>query len=549
VKKCASCTKDLPDAALHCVFCGAKQPPAPAVQPAMAKTAFGYSAADVQEQLRQQQAGAPPGRPPQPPQPAPGFPPPAFAPQRQAAPPSNQPMAMQQTMLPPEPPGLQPQRSASPMAMAATQAVQAYPGPGPSYGGPGQVPTAGGPPPGFGPGPGPGPSYRPGPGPVPGYGPPPAPSFAQGPVAQPQPGFVPVSAASAKTMFVPGAPGPAPQGSFGPGPAAPMQPTLVPAPLQPMAMPPRPMQAPPMPPQLQAQPQPVPQPMPQPMPIPAAQPPPYYTSQSLMQHRRPVDPWRDSLRAMMFIWGVLLLAAFATPLTTKPGFTFLWNQILDGAGKARLPPLVIVAVGLLSVIVAVIPMPTAPRGVIATLLGLAGILVPILLIGVPPWQGMLALAGTLLLIPGLVIRSEYVGSMLPRVLVTLGALALLLPLLLPQDGALPLISLFKQVIDLRGSAKVMPALALGGIVIVVIALLFAWLPAPVNGGAKGWAWLLILWSLITHLTGLLLAGHLGDAIAGSPHTSLVTWIYSGLGAAYLVIIGYGLASVLGKQLE
>ena len=31
MKKCASCTKDLPDAALHCVFCGAKQPPAPAV--------------------------------------------------------------------------------------------------------------------------------------------------------------------------------------------------------------------------------------------------------------------------------------------------------------------------------------------------------------------------------------------------------------------------------------------------------------------------------------------------------------------------------------
>ena len=57
MKKCASCTKDLPEAALHCVFCGAKQPPAPAVQPGLAKTAFGYSN-EMMEQLRQ-----PPNRP------------------------------------------------------------------------------------------------------------------------------------------------------------------------------------------------------------------------------------------------------------------------------------------------------------------------------------------------------------------------------------------------------------------------------------------------------------------------------------------------------
>ncbi|HEY0251147.1 MAG TPA: hypothetical protein VGC41_06450, partial [Kofleriaceae bacterium] len=54
MKKCASCTKDLPEAALHCVFCGVKQPPAPAVQPGLAKTAFGYSNEQLQ-QLKQQQ--------------------------------------------------------------------------------------------------------------------------------------------------------------------------------------------------------------------------------------------------------------------------------------------------------------------------------------------------------------------------------------------------------------------------------------------------------------------------------------------------------------
>src|SRR6185436_13944648 len=49
VKKCASCSKDLPEAALHCVFCGAKQALAPAAAPA--KTAFGYSANEVMQQL------------------------------------------------------------------------------------------------------------------------------------------------------------------------------------------------------------------------------------------------------------------------------------------------------------------------------------------------------------------------------------------------------------------------------------------------------------------------------------------------------------------
>src|SRR5438093_4437126 len=51
VKKCASCTKDLPEASLHCVFGGAKQPPAPAVQAGLAKTAFGYSQNEVMNQL------------------------------------------------------------------------------------------------------------------------------------------------------------------------------------------------------------------------------------------------------------------------------------------------------------------------------------------------------------------------------------------------------------------------------------------------------------------------------------------------------------------
>jgi hypothetical protein len=304
----------------------------------------------------------------------------------------------------------------------------------------------------------------------------------------------------------------------------------------------------PPPPQQQVQP-------PRVMPIPAAQPPPYLASHTASRIGRPIEPWKDSLRLMMFCWGVALLAVFATPLGTSPGMTFNWNQILDGAGTARLPPLMFAAVGLLSVIVAGIPMQPAARGLIAAVLGLAGIVVPIALVGVPAWQILISMIGTLVLVPSLLVRSEYRNAAVPRILVTLGALGILLPYLLPHDGAIPLVSLFKQLIDLPGSQKVLPALALGQITIVVMSLL-AWLPSPVTGGAMLWAWLLILWGLVIHMTMLVLAGNLAATVKAAPNEAIVSWIAGGasasglaLGAAYLVLVGYGLASVIGKQLE
>jgi hypothetical protein len=553
VKKCASCTKDLPDAALHCVFCGAKQPPAPAVQQGLAKTAFGYSANEMVEQLRQQ--GGPAARPgaPQPPAPA-ANPSPASPIIRPPAPAFNQ---------PPAPAFNQPPASAFNQSPAFNPTAFNAP-PAPAFNQP----------PNFNQPPAPAPNFNQPPAPAPNFNQPPAPAFNQPtfapqragtpppptpytpppgyPPAPPGPpgGFVPASASNAATMFVPGgpaatpAPSPAaqhatvqvsaPPSSYGP-PASAMQPTLVPPPPQPQPQP-----------QLQSPPR---------MPIPASQPPPYLASHTASRIGRPVDPWKDSLRLMMFFWGVALLAVFATPLRTTGGLVFNWNLILDGAGTARLPPLMFAAIGLLSVIVSGIPMQPAARGVIAAVLGLAGVVVPVALVGVPPWQSLVSMIGMLLLVPSLLVRSEYRGATVPRVLVTLGAIAILLPYLVPQNGAIPLVSLFKGLMDLPGSQKALPALALGLVTIVVMSLL-AWLPAPVTGGATLWAWLLILWALILHATVLLLAGNIGDTITGTPNAAIVSWIAGGtapsglaLGSAYLVLVGYGLASVIGKQLE
>lgn len=381
MKKCASCSKDLPEAALHCVFCGAKQAPAPAVQPGLAKTAFGYSANEVMQQLGNQ-------------------PPPAAPPQR-AQPPSQPP--------PYYPVGSQP--------------------------------------------------------------------VSSGPVG-------------------------------GLGIHSPAQLT--------------------------------------PQPLPTA-PPPYLASTTAARAGKPIEPWQQSLKLMMFIWGALALVAFAAPLHADPTH-FRWEGLGDAPMKMKLAVLMLPAVGLLSIVLAAIPLAAVMRGLMAAVLGLAGVLVPLLVIGeMPSWTALVGIVGLLAFIPGLLVRNEYVDSLLSRMLVTIGVVCILLPLLVPHgDSGVPLVRIFKALIDAPGKHKIEPLLQLGIVVIAVMSLL-AWIPGPATGGGKVFAWLAILWvTLGTQLGHLVMAGDIGDAISKTPGPALLEWVEL---AVYLVLTGYGLATVIGKQLE
>jgi hypothetical protein len=61
------------------------------------------------------------------------------------------------------------------------------------------------------------------------------------------------------------------------------------------------------------------------------------------------------------------------------------------------------------------------------------------------------------------------------------------------------------------------------------------------------AWLIILWSTLVFRVGdLVVDGHIGDAVKASPFGATMAWVPI---AAYFVLIGYGLATVIGKQLE
>jgi hypothetical protein len=286
-------------------------------------------------------------------------------------------------------------------------------------------------------------------------------------------------------------------------------------------------------------------PGPMPMPMPMAQPgnvPPYLAA-TAARSGRPIEPWKDTLRLMMFVWGGALLLVFATPLSIEP-LTFHWDTILNSAGKAKLPPLIVAAVGLLSIVLALIPTSPAPRGFIAGTLGLAGIAIPYVLAEVTAWKLLVPVAGTILLIPGLLVREEYRESILPRIMVTLGVIAVLLPVLLPENSQIPLVELFKQAIDTPGKAKVMPLLEVAYIVIIVLTLL-AWLPAPASGGAKVFAWILLLWPAVVLLTGLVLGNEIVDAVTKTPGR-VIAWA---AGTAYAVLVGYGYATVIGKKLE
>ncbi len=421
VKKCASCSKDLPEAALHCVFCGAKQAPAPAVPAsAVAKTAFGYSANELMQQIGNQ------------------------PPQQQAQPSYQQPAPVRPNPGSNPPPGY-----SGAAANAKTMMVQ---------GGPPQMTP---------------PTYTP---PAQGYGAP-----------QPAPGY------------------PAPGGM---GIHSPQQATPAPLPS-----------------------------------VPAAQP--YLAAQTGAARMvgRPIEPWKDSLKLMMFVWGAVALAAFATPVMTEP-MTFNWDAILHGEGSAKIPALVWAGVGLLSIVFAAIPMTSMPRGALAAVLGLSGIFVPMAVADhFGEWQQLIQIVGSLVLVSGLLVRHEYVESTLARTLVTIGSICMLLPYLVPVGGQIPLVALIKRLLDGANHMELV-IVGLGQIVLVVLCLL-AWMPGPATAGAKVFAWAVLLFPIVGFLLVVLGEGHIGDMISKAPG-KLVVWAP---GVAYSVLVGYGLATVIGKQLE
>jgi len=288
---------------------------------------------------------------------------------------------------------------------------------------------------------------------------------------------------------------------------------------------------------------------PTPAPLPTV-PQPYLGAQTgVARGSRAIEPWKDSLKLMMFVWGAVALAAFATPMSTDP-MGFNWDLIIDAPGKLKVVPLVWASVGLLSIVFAAIPMMTLPRGALATVLGLAGVFTPLAVAGgIGEPLKFLQLLGTLMLVPGLLLRNEYRDSLTARVLVTIGVVCNLLVYLVPDHGQIPLVMLFKALLN-AGSHMELVIIPLAYLVLMVLCLL-VWMPGPATAGAKIFAWVVILFPVAVFLLLLISDGHIGDIASKAPGT-LLLWVIGfegSVGVVYAVLVGYGAATVIGKQLE
>jgi hypothetical protein len=260
--------------------------------------------------------------------------------------------------------------------------------------------------------------------------------------------------------------------------------------------------------------------------------------------RGPVEPWQRTLRLMMIVWGAAIVVVFMTPLATDP-VRFNFTGIGSFPTAMLIVTLQIVAVGVLAIVIGLLPLATLPRGVLSALLGVSGIVVPFAVVAFPGWQILLGVIGLLILFSGLLVRNEYTESIVGRVMVTVGVVCVLVPYLAPVGSEIPLVQVFKGLLELRGKAKVGPALEIGLIALFVLSLL-VWVPGPGTGGAKLFAWAILLWgTAIQSLVKLVVSGDIGGVIKNSPN-AVVEW---GIEAAFVVLIGYGVATVVGKQLE
>jgi hypothetical protein len=258
----------------------------------------------------------------------------------------------------------------------------------------------------------------------------------------------------------------------------------------------------------------------------------------------PQEPWADSLKTLMLVFGVALIACFVLPWALAPKVGFSWDVIRAAEGKLKLYPLLIGGTGLLALVLALLPLAVPVRGGAAAAVGFVPLALGMFVISTFHWHSLFLLISALTLVSGLLVRSAYHSSIVPRIMVTVGVVCLLIPMLVPDAS---LIDMFKGIGSAPGKDKVGILIALVFYVLAIVGLILTWLPTPSAMGTHIVAWLLIIWPLVISLiVELALAGDVGVRIKSDMFALLwspVTQI------AWAALLGYGVASLVGKSLE
>lgn len=506
MKTCIKCRSDLPDSAVHCVFCGAKQAQAaaPSGKPDL-RTMMGFPGSTAEE-LKQAQASREAGvtpppvyaddgdeeaptvlRPPGPHQ-GPGAGPhrgPAHDKRTMAIAPGSAPVGT--------PPPAQPRNEGS---VATGTPIGARGGAGHGGGADALAATL----PGEG-----------------NYGKPPAMDEPSGPMPRPMMDHYsgPMAAPPGAMAHAPGAMAP-PAMAYMPGiPSVP--PGIAPAYAEPAR-------------------------------------PPYLASETHGRAYAPREPWVDTLPTLLLVFGVLFAACFVAPWgVVGNGTVFSWSLLKAPGLVAKLPPLLLAGSSILAIVFAFTPLSAAGRGIAAGLLGLACLhtlpvvaLVQSLEAGVSfPAIGhaVLALVASFTLISGLILRSQYRASLLPRIWTTVGVVCALAPLLIPSGGTVPIVGMLKAAF----ATPLEPALLVSvAFLLVTVLALLVWLPATTSAGAVVLAWLLIARIVVEPWVAAFAHGIDADVIKAQ----LAPLFYTPLAAlGWTALCAYGFASVLGKKLE
>jgi hypothetical protein len=276
----------------------------------------------------------------------------------------------------------------------------------------------------------------------------------------------------------------------------------------------------------------------------------------------PAEPWAGSLRLLMIVFGLLLVATVTVPsnLNQSP-MTFMWQVLTSAAPlEAKLWPLILAAGGLLSLLFGLLPVPVAARGVVAAIVGV----VPIVLMMVkgPPggggggglggmagggWQAYALFAGIVVGGTGLLVRSQYRGSAMGRLLPLIGCGAILATFLIPANGAIPLIGMLKGLGG--GAAGLIPGV--WGLVLpgaAALGLLLSLMPKAI-GGTGLFAWLLIAWMFGLILISALIVPVIGGGEIGGVFKSPTMLAIMLDMLAFPALAAYGLATLFGKSLE
>ena len=247
----------------------------------------------------------------------------------------------------------------------------------------------------------------------------------------------------------------------------------------------------------------------------------------------------------MLVFGVLLVACFVAPWRVEPGHTIFSWTILGTEGvpaSMKVLPILFAVTGVLSVVLGALPLATQVRAFAAAGIGLAPTIYGVV---DPPfvWQELISVIGLITLVAGLLIRSQYTGAMLGRLLTTIGVVCVLLPLLIPEGGGdPPLIGAFKML----GTNHTVPAIILIFPALLALVSLLVWLPGPGHAGAHIIAWIWIVWPLVASILGLIQGENIGAALK----SSLDGFLYVPMAMmSWAALVGYGVASAAGKQLE